>query len=124
LPLLLLRGRPQSTQASRVLALVLTGNAREDEDRRLQREGLMKAIDRMWRHPHIAISAASWVDSKLAELNTVKGEDYFQKISFLGKLDDTWISAWILSQSGLSSASLEAAVAQDPLFLGLLLVYG
>ena len=47
-----------------------TGEDFKDDESRMRRESLQKAISLIWRHPEIAMQAASWCDNRLRSLKS------------------------------------------------------
>ena len=100
--------------ASTLPAVVKSGNESKDEDMEMARDAMMKTINLLWRNPSVCMKNNNWLEKKIASDAAQVGNDYFKAITTIGKLDETWAVAWLVSNSPLTLELIEDVSAKDP----------
>jgi len=86
----------------------------DEEDMGMLRDAFVDLINKLWRKPQYIQKAVHWLDSKV-KADALRGdEDNFTSVSVLGKLDESWICAWLVANSGISLGGLETVCRKDP----------
>ena len=99
----------------KVPAVKGAGESFEASEMRTARSNFCRVINALWRHPTVCAQACDWVESKVVQYKSSKGDEYFASVSILGKLDETWLCWWVTQRyTGVTKQTLELFCLQDP----------
>ena len=110
--------------ASKLPAINKTNDEYVDDDLRLKREGFMTCISLMWRNPHIILQTTNRAEHLVQSYSQRSTGDFFESISVLWRLDETWTVNFISVNYNLSIRRLEQACTVDPDSWRHLMVFG
>lgn len=71
-----------------------TGEEFADDEAKLRRDAMSKTINFLWRHPEIAMQAASWCETRVRSLQSQGSETMFKKAPLdIRSIDNNWIAS-------------------------------
>ena len=83
--------------ATKLPSVAKTGDVFQDDELKMRRDAFIRVIDKLWRNPDIILQAANWVDNRVSTMSSRDSTRFFDSVSQLRSLDETWICTLLSS---------------------------
>lgn len=103
---------------SKLPVLKKTGDPSHDQDRQQQRDAFVRAVTKMWEHPHLCLAADDWLRAKIEKEQATEGvqsEFCFKEApATVQDMEHEWICVYLKDKLAMDDRVLGIIKAFDP----------